>query len=326
LNITNKLLKRQLKKSKLINCQILEDERVDNFLNLVEDWYENSDKNTYRLERSLNLAIEELEEVNNNLKRIVEEEVKKNIQKEQLMFEQAKLVEMGEMIANIAHQWRQPLSIISTAATGIILHRELGDINIEQENKTLNSINEAAQYLSKTIDDFRDFIKGNSKKENFDIDKLLDKTITIIDATIKNNNIKLIINNKENCNIYGSLNMLIQVMVNIINNAKDILIEKDLVEKLIFINISKTDSQIIISILDNAGGVPKDIIHKIFDAYFTTKHKSQGTGLGLNMAYNIIKNSFNGNIEVKNKEYQYNNINYKGANFIIYLPYEESMK
>jgi len=320
LKIKSKLLKRQLKKSNLLDSELLNDERIVNFLDLVQSWYDDSDKNTYRLERSLNLSIKELEEVNKNLKEIIASEVKKNIQKEQLMFEQSKMVEMGEMIANIAHQWRQPLSIISTSATGIILHRELGNVDIEKENEILMSINDAAQYLSKTIDDFRDFIEGNTKKEEFNIKKLIDRTMTIIGATIKNNNIDLIIDFDESLHIYGSLNMLIQVIVNIINNAKDILVEKNLNNKLIFLKIYKKDSQIIIEILDNGGGIPLEIINKVFDAYFTTKHKSRGTGLGLNMAYNIVVNSFEGNLEVLNKTYNYNDNQYTGANFIISIP------
>ncbi|MCK5293235.1 MAG: HAMP domain-containing histidine kinase [Arcobacteraceae bacterium] len=234
--------------------------------------------------------------------------------------EQTRLAAMGEMIGNIAHQWRQPLSVISTNATGMMMQKEYDILTDESFNKSCNDINNNAQYLSKTIDDFRDFIKGDSEEEKFDIKRLIDKSLTIVNSSLKDSYVELIINNNCDTELFGALNMLIQAIVNIVNNAKDILVEKNITDKFIFINTFKTNNEIVISILDNGGGVPSEIIPKIFDAYFTTKHQSQGTGLGLNMAHSIIHNSFNGILDVINETYEHKNITYTGAKFTITIP------
>jgi len=245
---------------------------------------------------------------------------KDNENKLQKMSEQARLVAMGEMIGNIAHQWRQPLSVISTSATGMLFQKEYGLLSDEKFEKICTDINTNAQYLSKTIDDFRDFIKGENESVKFDTELLINKARSIFNSSLKDSYIELIVDNNSNHQLYAPLNLLIQVLVNIVNNAKDILVEKSVEKKLIFINTNLDESNLIISVLDNAGGVPKKIISKIFDAYFTTKHQSQGTGLGLNMAHNIIINTFAGKLEVENKNYEYKNIKYTGANFIITIP------
>ena len=237
-----------------------------------------------------------------------------------LMAQQSKMAAMGEMIGNIAHQWRQPLSIISTLATGSKIQKELNMLKDEQFYKNMDAIDKNAQYLSKTIDDFRDFIKGEDKKELFNSTILYEKILTIIEASLKDNFINLIFEDNYKGDIYGSLNILIQAITNIINNAKDILKETDHENKIILFKISKEDSNIVITITDNGGGVPDHIQPKIFDAYFTTKHKSNGTGLGLNMAYNIITNSYNGILKVTNTHFEYDNTKYYGAKFTIVFP------
>ena len=247
-------------------------------------------------------------------------EQEKSKRKDKILAQQSKMAAMGEMIGNIAHQWRQPLSAITASSVAMKIKMECNTLDTQSFNKHYDNINKNAQYLSKTIDDFRDFIKGDSKKDNFTSSVLINKAKTISEATIKDNHIRLIIEKNQDFNIYGSINLLIQVIVNIINNAKDILNEKNIEDKLIIISVDQTESCATISITDNAGGVPKEIISKIFDAYFTTKHQSQGTGLGLNMAYNIVKNSFDGNLDVQNVNYTYDDREYEGAKFIISIP------
>jgi len=247
-------------------------------------------------------------------------DITKEIEQNNLLIQQSKLASMGEMIGNIAHQWRQPLSVISTASTGMLMQKEYNMLTDAQFEKACVNINKNAQYLSKTIDDFRDFIKGDSKKEDFSIQVLIDKALSVVQTTLKDHFINLNIDIKQDAKIYGALNILAQVIVNIINNAKDILVEKDIDNKLIFIDVEQNGDSAIICITDNGGGVPDEIISKIFDAYFTTKHQSQGTGLGLNMAHNIVANSFHGILEVKNSTYTYENTQYTGAKFSIILP------
>ena len=141
----------------------------------------------------------------------------------------------------------------------------------------------------------------------------------LVDSSIKNNQIKIILDLQEDIQIDGYENELIQCLINIFNNAKDALKEKNIGERLIFISTYINEDKTIIKIKDNAGGIQPEVLPHIFEAYFTTKHKSQGTGLGLNMTYNLIVNGMSGNIEVKNITYEYEGNNYSGAEFFISL-------
>jgi len=227
---------------------------------------------------------------------------------------------MGEMIGNIAHQWRQPLSTISTTATGLKLQKEMDVLEDKFLVESLEGINNSAQFLSKTIDDFRNFFKTDKKKEAFSIQEALDKALALVYVQFHNKNIQ-IIKNSTDIEIKNLENEFIQVVINILNNARDELIKKDIdVEKIIFIDVIKKKDSIEISIKDNAGGIPEDILPRVFEPYFTTKHKSQGTGIGLYMSQEIIRKNMQGEILVENKEYNYNNIDYKGASFTIKLP------
>ena len=241
-------------------------------------------------------------------------------QQENVLIEQSRMVAMGEMIGNIAHQWRQPLSVISTGATGLQIQKENNILSDESFTKTCTTINENAQYLSRTIDDFRNFIKGDRKKKTFNLKENIDSFIQLVEGTIKTNHINLIYNIDEQIFVDGYPNELIQCYINIFNNAKDVLKDIQNKDRLIFFTTEEKEDSIVITIKDNGGGIPDDIILKIFDPYFTTKHKSQGTGLGLHMTYKLIKDGMNGTIVVKNIDYKYKNVNYKGAEFRIILP------
>ncbi|MEA3288988.1 MAG: ATP-binding protein [Campylobacterota bacterium] len=243
--------------------------------------------------------------------------------KDQLLHEQTKLAAMGEMIGNIAHQWRQPLSVISTASTGLLIQNSYGLLKDEELNKLCEQINENAQYLSKTIDDFKNFIKGDREKTNFLLSNEIKTLISLMTPTIKANNIQVKLNNSEQIKINGFQNELIQCLINIFNNAKDVLIGNENSERYIFIDTIQDNNHAVISLKDNGGGVPDDLIRKIFEPYFTTKHQSQGTGLGLHMTYNIITQGMNGNIQVENETYTHNDKKYKGAKFIITLPLKQ---
>ncbi|MDD2697495.1 MAG: PAS domain-containing protein [Arcobacteraceae bacterium] len=231
--------------------------------------------------------------------------------------EHAKLASMGEMIGNIAHQWRQPLSVITTMASGIQLKKELGMLNENTLDESMDTIAEQANYLSHTIDDFRNFIRNSDEEMPLDIKTTLLKTLSLVSAVLKNHDITVIQNIEDTITIIGHENELIQAFINIINNARDAVEEnisnKD--DKFIFITTKATDNGVIIEIKDNGGGIPQNIINKIFEPYFTTKHQSIGTGIGLSMTYKILTEHHNGKIEVHNEEYQYNGKNYKGACF-----------
>ena len=245
----------------------------------------------------------------------------KDITHLKLLEEQSKLASMGEMIGNISHQWRQPLSVISTGATGMQLKKEFGALTDEMFNETCETINRNAQYLSKTIDDFKNFIKGDSTSVEFDLKDNIDSFIKLMDSTIKKYNIKTILDLEENVKIKGYPSELLQCFINIFNNSKDALVENVTEDdRYIFIKQKTTKDTIIITIKDNAGGIPQDLLVRIFEPYFTTKHKSQGTGLGLHMTYKLIVEGMDGSIEAKNVNYEYEGKNYTGAEFTIAIP------
>ena len=258
--------------------------------------------------------------LNETLEHRVNEAVEKNKQQYKQMLQQTKLASMGEMIGNIAHQWRQPLSVISTGVTGMQIQKKYGLLKDDEFNKTCESINNSSQYLSKTIDDFRNFIEGNRKKNNFSLKENINSFINLVEGSIKNNDINIILNLLEDIKINGYENELTQCIMNIYNNAQDVLNEKEIENKYIFISTFIEDKNISINIKDNAGGIPTEVLPKIFEPYFTTKHKSQGTGLGLHMTYNLIVDGMSGTVEAYNVEYEYNNQSYVGAEFRIILP------
>ena len=248
----------------------------------------------------------------------IQKDITNEKKQEALLAEQAKLASMGEMIGNIAHQWRQPLSAIATASTGMQLQKEFDKLDDEEFYRTCDIINDNAQYLSQTIDDFRNFIKKDSIRKKINLSDSINKCLSLVSGTIKSSDINIILELDNNIEISGYPNELIQCYMNIFNNAKDALIDKK--EKYIFIKSYIKNHHAIISIKDNAGGIPKDIINKIFEPYFTTKHKFQGTGLGLNMTYNLIVDGMKGTINVANKNFNYKDKNFVGAEFLISLP------
>ena len=242
------------------------------------------------------------------------------IKKDTIIEQQTKLVSMGEMIGNIAHQWRQPLSIITTNASSLKVKSEFGlNIDHEELKNVCDSIVTQAQYLSNTIDDFRNFIKEDKEYSNILISEILKKTISLVGPSLKNNFINLILDIKDDLEIFGNKNELEQALINIINNSKDALLEnQNDAQRYVFINTKKlSQDELQLEILDNAGGIVQNIINRVFEPYFTTKHQSVGTGIGLSMAYKIIKERHEQNIEVSNKDFIFENKEFRGASFLI---------
>jgi len=238
--------------------------------------------------------------------------------KDNLLFQQSKMAAMGEMIGNIAHQWKQPLSLISLSNGLIKINREMEGFSTEEEiDEAIGKIESSVEYLSTTIDDFRNFFKPNKETAVFDIGKVIEKTIKLTSAQFTAREIT-IIKDIESTQLESYENELIQVLMNILNNARDAL-ENKKYDKFIFITTSKEDDKLMIKIKDNAGGIPIDIIEKIFEPYFTTKEESKGTGIGLYMSEEIITKHMKGTLTVQNSEYSYENKNYTGACFIIEL-------
>ena len=247
--------------------------------------------------------------------------VTKDITSLKLFERQSKLASMGEMIGNIAHQWRQPLSVISTGATGLILQKELNRLTDEQFINICNTINDNTQYLSKTIDDFRAFIKGDRKRVEFNLSDNIESFLNLVEAPVKSNNIQIIKDINGDITINSYPNELIQCFINIFNNSKDAFKDND-DQRVLFISAHIKEDKVTITLKDNAGGIPDDVLPHIYEPYFTTKHQSQGTGLGLHMTYNLIVDGLNGTIEANNMNYEYNGKKYTGAEFNITLPYK----
>jgi signal transduction histidine kinase len=247
--------------------------------------------------------------------------VTKDISSLKLLESQEKLASMGEMIGNIAHQWRQPLSVISSFASGIALKKEFGTLKDEDIIPYMNQIVEQTKYLSTIINDFRNLIKGGNEEEKLNIFTLLEKTLSIVAPDLKCNDIELITNIDATLEIIGYENELIHSFINIINNSKDALVANENIEdKYIFIDASLNDNQYEIIIKDNGGGITSSVLSRIFEPYFTTKHQSQGTGLGLSMTYKIITEIHKGTISASNSTFEYNGKEYTGAKFKITLP------
>jgi len=273
------------------------------------------------LENLINIKTKELKELNDNLEYRVRKEIKNNREKDKKLIQQSRYAAMGEMIGNIAHQWRQPLSAISSTASATKLEIDLGLIDNNDIKKPLDKIMSYVQFLTKTIEDFRNFFRQDREKTDFNILEVLDNTISLISAAYKDNNIEIIKEfKKDKFLAFGFPNELSQVFLNILNNSKDALINENIENKIVLIKVEDTEEFSVIKIYDNAKGVDKTIISKIFDPYFTTKHKSQGTGIGLYMTKEIIEKHMFGTINIQNSEFLIERKRYYGALFTISIP------
>ena len=239
-----------------------------------------------------------------------------------LIEQQARLVSMGEMIGNIAHQWRQPLSTITTLASGLKLKGEYDKVDQEDIASFTDNVIQQANYLSNTIENFRNFIKNERLLEKTSIKKSLQSACSLLEASLKNNHITLIFNVDDDFEVIGNTNELTEAFINLINNSKDVLKEKveNDIDKIVLISSKLLENnEFMIKIQDSGNGIEDVIIDRIFEPYFTTKHKSQGTGLGLSMVEKIIRERYDGKIVVTNEKFILNEKEYFGASFSIYF-------
>ncbi len=219
---------------------------------------------------------------------------------ENILIQKSKMAAMGEMIGNIAHQWRQPLSQVSGLFLDIELAYDFKELDKKYLTKRIDEANDLLEYMSRTIDDFRNFFNPTSKKEEFQVYKAVENAVKIVSSTLKYHNIDIQISCDKKYKINGYKNEYSQAIVNIVSNAKDVLIHRNIKNPKIKIYIKdNTQDKIILCIEDNALGVESDIINRIFEPYFTTK-REYGTGIGLYMTKLIIEEKMNGKISVKN--------------------------
>jgi len=263
----------------------------------------------YLLEKSQRknyLAVFTQEDLNTKLK----EEQEKNVKKEKLLQQQARLAQMGEMISMIAHQWRQPLGAISSSLLSIQTKELSGKFDLSQDqerelflnfmHKKHQNINEYVQILSTTIDDFRNFFKADREKKLTAITIPIERALHIVEESIKSHNIDVTTNFKDNGSLYIYQNELMQVILNILKNAEDNFLEKKIQNPQLYISSDKDDSNFIITIQDNGGGIDKEILPHIFDPYFSTKDEKNGTGLGLYMSKIMIEKHNEGKLSAQN--------------------------
>ena len=249
---------------------------------------------------------------NNELEQRVKEEVKKSREKDELMFQQSKLASMGEMIGNIAHQWRQPLMEISSLFIPLEASIKM-DIKISNDDllERIRKLHEITSYMSNTIDDFKNFFASEKEKVHFRISEQINTSVTIIGSSLKTHKINLDIIIKSNPLIYGYKNEYAQVLINILTNANDMLIQRNIKNPKIIIKIEEKENNLLLSVQDNAQGIKCNPLSKVFEPYYT-KEKKNGSGLGLFMSHLIVTNNLKGKLKVKNHE--------NGAIFLISIP------
>ena len=252
-----------------------------------------------------------LKKLNQELSTRVANELNSSSEKDKMIFHQSKLVAMGEMMENIAHQWRQPLSQVNSCV--LVIDDTLDEHGIYNEviEGKMQEIESLTQYMSNTIDDFRNFFDQHKKKRNIIVEEIIEKTLEVLKGKIELYNIKLIVDFRMAHECYTHSNELQQVFLAILNNAIDVLVLNNIENPSIKIETKKDQETLVMSLCDNAGGISEEIMEKIFEPYYTTKHKAQGTGLGLYISKVIIEDSLGGSLKVKN--------NFSGACFIIEL-------
>ena len=254
----------------------------------------------------------QLEELNESLEIKVKKEIEKNREKEQLLVQKSKFIALGEMISNIAHQWRQPLSELSSILMYIKFKYSIKALDEKILEQKLQEADKVLEFMSHTIDDFRNFFMPKKEKEEFLLHLVVDIVINIVSSTLKNYNIKLEIDIDKKLVLKTYLNEYEQVLLNIINNAKDVLIEKNVKEPIVKIKAYEEENSVVLTIEDNGGGVLVEPKGKIFEPYFTTKEHGNGTGIGLYMSKIIIDKNMKGKLRVRNTN--------EGAKFIISIP------
>ena len=257
----------------------------------------------YQLVYSLSLsyyATKTIQQLNNDLELKIEEELEKNRQKDLLLFEQAKLAAMGEMIGNIAHQWRQPLNIISLLFQKVYFMHKNNSLDGEIIDSVQNQAMDTIAHMSQTIDDFRGHFEPNKEKVYYDLSSVINSTVTLLEPSFNLAGVSIEMSMQEGIRLYGFADDLKQVLLNILNNARDAIVSNKIADgKIILKTMLMSDAQeVFIKIDDNGGGISEQNINKIFEPYFTTKHKSQGTGIGLYMSRRIVEERLNGTIAV----------------------------
>lgn len=266
----------------------------------------------FRLDVLVRRRTRELEELNQTLNDRIERAVAEKREKEQMMVQQAKMATIGEMIESIAHQWRQPLNIMGIGMSNLDLKHQMGTLEPQELDSLICTVQRQVEYMSQTIDDFRNFFKKDKVIERVALKPLIEDVVALLKPAFHQKSIEATLHLPENIEADLYPNELKQVILNLLNNARDALLGHSREDRRISIRLSEAAGQVCIEVSDNAGGVPQKIIDKIFEPYFTTKFESQGTGIGLYMSKIIVEKNLKGSITVRNER--------GGAVFAIQVP------
>lgn len=243
-----------------------------------------------------------LRHLNHTLEERVQHEIQKRLENEQMLMHQSRLASMGEMIGNIAHQWRQPLTELGATLVNIGCLWDTQKLTPQTFNDRLLRSESLIAYMSKTIDDFRNFFASDTQEERFCINEAVHKTLMLLDASLTNHHITLSIDEPTQCFTTGFPNQFSQALLNILGNAKDILIERRIANPCIVIELTCKEEKTLIRIADNGGGITLQPIEKIFEPYISTKHATSGTGIGLYMTKTIIEKNAKGTLRAYNND------------------------
>ena len=269
-------------------------------------------RHRFFLQREVTEKTKKLEELNENLQHDIQKQLSEIRQKDGLLLEQAKQVSIGEMIGNIAHQWRQPLNALGLILQKIPILHKRNKLDMTTLDNTVEKGMVLINKMSATIDDFRYFFQEHKESNTFRLIDTVENCHALLSTILEHEKITFQVNIDDDIVINGHANELSQVLLNIINNAKDALTEMSVPDALISVSANLENDKVVIEIVDNAGGIPENIISKIFEPYFTTKEEGKGTGIGLFMSKRIIEESMQGRLTINNTE--------RGARFSIIIP------
>lgn len=275
------------------------------------------EEKVHELEEALELrtrAEDELRRLNAGLEERIAAEVVKNREKDRIMAHQARLAAMGELLSNIAHQWRQPLNNVGLIVQNLLLEFEAGDLNPESCRSYVDDCMKALTYMSRTIDNFRAFYRPDQVRQQFALYPAISDTVSLVRENLESHGISIETVNEQDSDVCGYKNEFSQVLLNVIVNAKEAILKQHPAAPFVKIVSSQKGESALITVTENGGGIPQELADKIFDPYYTTKFMSQGTGVGLYMSKMIIEKHMNGTISIANDG--------AGAKVTIELPLE----
>ena len=242
----------------------------------------------------------QLEVMNGSLEKRITETVTELRRKDQMLIQQSRQASMGEMINNIAHQWRQPLNNLGLIVQNLKFDFESGELTEEKMKAEVSLAMGTIMFMSRTIDDFRNFFRNDKEKQPFSLNSMVGRSIEFLSASLKNLKISVDLEENDSITAVGYPNEYSQVMLNILSNSKDVLAELQVISPRIRIRVFRENGNAVVTVWDNGGGIDELVLPRIFDPYFSTKEQGKGTGIGLYMSKVIIEKNMGGNIAAYN--------------------------